>query len=291
MHHRTRTRLGPALFAGALAVACGHVAPAPPEQSEERRLAGENGWLLGSDLGLGPSAPVLFMHGVGGDHRLFDSQLREFRTGRRVLAFDQRGCGGSADAPGGAYDLDIRVRDLGLVLDALRLDPVVLVGHGTGGEVMARYAERNPSRVLGLVLIDPVSRNAEAGRVAKLPESEFRPAVEAWLETLLHDARPETRNQVIASAQTARVPAMRAMLLDAAGTALVGSLARYPGPVLVLAAQAEAIPDPLPAGVETRRLPSGSHWLPLDAPEEVNAALKSFLKPIDAAALERRRAG
>ncbi len=292
-HRHAGTRVGLALAATVLGLACAHPPQAPPpaEQAEERRLAGANGWLLGSALGLGPAVPVTFMHGVGGNHHFFDPQLADLRGGRRVLAFDQRGCGGSADAPKGQYDLDTRVRDLGAVLDVLRFDPVILVGHGTGAQVVARYAERNPTRVLGLVLVNPLSDHAEAARVEDLPDGEFRPALEAWLGTLLEHASPRTREEVLASARTARIPAMRAMLADAAGTDLAGSLATYPGPVLVLAAPGDSIPGPLRSGIQTRRLSSGSHWSPLDASDEVNAALREFLKPLDEAGAKRRRSG
>ena len=272
---------------------CAHepAAPVPPEQAEERRLAVAEGWLLGSSLGLGPALPVVFMHGVGGNHHLFDPELAELRSGRRVLAFDQRGCGGSADAPGDKYDLDTRVRDLSIVLDAARLDPLVLVGHGTGVQVVARYAERNPARVLGLLLINPVSNNVEAGRAADLPDSELRQAIDGWLRTLLVRAKPATRDKVLASVQIARIPAMRAMLADAAGNDLSGSLAAYPGPVLILAAPDEPVPGPLRPGIEVKRLPGGSHWSPLDEADAVNGELREFLRPLDAATGRRRGAG
>jgi pimeloyl-ACP methyl ester carboxylesterase len=286
----TGTVVGLALAAAAGILGCAHPPPAaPPEQSEERRLAVADSWLLGRSLGLGPGFAVIFVHGVGGNHRLFDPEMAEFRGGRRVLAFDQRGCGGSADAPGGDYDLEARVRDLSNLLDAVRLDPVALVGHGTGAQVVARYAERHPDRVLGVVLINPVSGNAEAGRIADLPEAKFRPAIETWLETLLEGARPETKEAVLASIQVARVPAMRAMLTDAAGNDLAGSLAAYPGPVLILAAPDEAIPGPLREGIQVKRLSGGSHWSPLDEADEVNSEIREFLRPLDAAARPRRR--
>ena len=282
-----------AVVSAALFLGCAHPTPAPvaSDQGEERRIAGAEGWLQGRSLGLGPALPVVFVHGVGGNHRFFDPQLAELRGSRRVVAFDQRGCGGSADAPGGNYDLDTRVGDLRKLVDALRLEMVVLVGHGTGGQVVARYAERNPDRVLGLVLMNPVSGNAETARVADVPEAEFRPAIDRWLTTLLDGARPETREKVLASVQVARIPAMRAMLADAASSDLPGSLAAYPGPVLILAAPDGAVPGPLRPGIEVRRLSSGSHWSTLDAPDEVNAALREFLRPLDAATGRRRRSG
>jgi len=178
-----------------------------------------------------------------------------------------------------------------MVLDVLRLEEVVLVGHGTGVEVVARWAERNPARVMGLVLVNPVSGDAEAARVADLPDSELRPTIDRWLVTLLRDARPETKEKVLASVQVARVPAIRAMLVDAAANDLPASLSAYPGPVLILAAPDEPVPGPLRPGIEVRRLTGGSHWSPLDASDEVNAALREFLRPIDAASGRRRRSG
>ncbi len=293
VERRTGTGMSLAILAAALTLGCAHPPPAPvvSEQGEERRLAVADGWLFGSSLGIGPAYPVVFMHGVGGNHHLFDPELAEFRSGRKVLAFDQRGCGGSADAPRGNYDLDVRVKDLSMVLDVLRLEEVVLVGHGTGVEVVARWAERNPARVMGLVLVNPVSGDAEAARVADLPDSELRPTIDRWLVTLLRDARPETKEKVLASVQVARLPAMRAMLVDAAANDLPASLSAYPGPVLILAAPDEPVPGPLRPGIEVRRLTGGSHWSPLDAFDEVNAALREFLRPIDAASGRRRRSG
>jgi pimeloyl-ACP methyl ester carboxylesterase len=289
----TGTGVTLAVVSAGLLLACAQAPPAPvaSDQGEERRLAGAQGWLLGRSLGFGFATSVVFVHGVGGTNHLFDPQVAEFRSSRRVVAFDQRGCGGSADAPGGKYDLDTRVEDLAKLLDGLRLDLPVLVGHGTGVQVVVRYAERNPQNVLGLVLIDPVSGNAEAARVAEIPDPDFRPAVERWFTMLLGGARADTREQVLASVQVARAPAMRAMLADAASTDLLAALSAYPGPVLVIATPDEAVPGPLRPGIEVRRLSGGSHWSPLDTPDEVNAALREFLRPLDAAARARRRSG
>lgn len=290
---RTGTGVSLAVLSVAFALGCAHPPPAPTgsDQGEERRLAVADGWLFGSSLGLGPAFPIVFMHGVGGNHHLFDPELAEFRTSRKVLAFDQRGCGGSADAPRGNYDLDVRVRDLSMVLDVLRLEQVVLVGHGTGVQVVARWAERNPDRVMGLVLVNPVSGDPEAARVADLPDSELRAAIDGWLGSLLRDARAETKEKVQASVQVARLPAMRAMLVDAAANDLPATLSAYPGPVLILAAPGEPVPGPLRPGIEVRRLSGGSHWSPLDAADEVNAAMREFIRPIDAASGRRRRPG
>ncbi|MGZ6028179.1 MAG: alpha/beta fold hydrolase [Myxococcaceae bacterium] len=285
-----RLASGAALLAASIALGCTHAPPPqPPGQSEERRLAVPEGWLQGSSLGIGPGVPVVFMHGVGGDHHLFAPQIREFRAARRVLAYDQRGCGESSDAPRGNYDLATRVSDLGAVLDAIRLDAVVLVGHGEGGQVVARYARQQPSRVVGLVLLAPLSTDAEAARIASTPESEFRPALEQWQLGLLRGALEETRTAVLEATRMARDPASREMLRDVAGAELTTDVNAYPGPVLVLLAPGQTAPKGLRPDVETGTMSAGSHWFQLDTPDPLNARLREFFKPLDAAAAAKRR--
>ena len=293
MHPRQNRSKRALLIALGLAFACAH-APATPvvsAGSEEKRFAVAEGWLLGTDVGFGAGVPVVFVHGAGGNHQFFEPQVLTLRSGRRVLAFDQRGCGGSANSVRGLYDLDTRVRDLGIVLDVARFDPVILAGHSTGALVIARYAERNPARVVGLVIVNPVSGNAEAGRAATLPDPDFRPAVGRWVTTALEHATQETAAKVLASVQEARTPAMRAMLADAASTELPASIARYPGPVLVLAAPGEPTLGELRPGVEVRRLSIESHWSTLDSAAEVNEALRDFVRPLRAERLGAVRPG
>jgi len=277
-----------------VALACVHpLSPAPasgpPERTEERRLAVPEGWLQGSALGIGPGVPVVLMHGVAGDHHLFDPQLKMLRAGRRVLAYDQRGCGESSDAPHGRYDLATRVNDLAIVLDLLKIDAVVLVGHGEGGQVVARYAQQQPSRVAGLILLAPLSDDAQAGRIAGAPEGDVRPALRQWQQELLQGGLESTRQAVFAAAEEARVPAARAMLADIAGGELATSVNAYQGPVRVVLAPKQTPPRGLRPDIETRTMSTGSHWFQLDAPDALNAWLGEFLKPLDEAAAKRRR--
>ena len=101
----------------------------------------------------------------------------------------------------------------------------------------------------------------------------------------------QTAAKVLASVQEARTPAMRAMLADAASTELPASIARYPGPVLVLAAPGEPTLGELRPGVEVRRLSIESHWSTLDSAAEVNEALRDFVRPLRAERLGAVRPG
>jgi pimeloyl-ACP methyl ester carboxylesterase len=257
---------------------------------EERRLAVAQGWLLGTLVGYGSGLPVVFVHGVAGNHHVFDPQLNELRGRRRVLAFDQRGCGGSADAPGNDYGLETRVQDLGALLDAARFDPVVLVGQGTGSQVVARSAERNLDRVRGLVLINPVSEDRAAAQMIDLSDTELQAAVEKWMREQLSSTDAETLSQMLAAERATRPLAMREMLRDGASSVLSESLARYPGPVLFIVAPEARVPPTKP-GFTVLRLSREGHWSTLDAPNDVNEALRGFLQPLDAAVPTRRGPG
>lgn len=87
----------------------------------------------------GAGEPVLF---VGGWSMPSDSwqyqMLALLDQGYRVIAFDRRGHGRSAD-PGRGYDFDTLADDLAAVVEALDLRGVALVGHSMGCNEIVRY--------------------------------------------------------------------------------------------------------------------------------------------------------
>ena len=111
-------------------------------------------WERGAEGGV---RDVVLVHGFSVPYFIYDPTF-EFltRAGFRVLRYDLYGRGFS-DRPDTAYNIDLFVRQLGDLLDALRLiHPVSLVGLSTGGPITAAYTARFPERVDKLVLIDPV---------------------------------------------------------------------------------------------------------------------------------------
>jgi pimeloyl-ACP methyl ester carboxylesterase len=73
----------------------------------------------------------------------------------RVCAYDRAGLGFSDEGPL-PRDLDADVADLHALMQAAKIaTPAVLVGHSLGSNIVRRYAERWPSEVAALVLLDP----------------------------------------------------------------------------------------------------------------------------------------
>lgn len=96
--------------------------------------------------------PVLLLHAWAESWRVFDRLRPLLDDSLHVVAFDQRGHGGS-DKPAGGYDLESAADDVAALLHALDLPPAVLVGSSSGGYVAQQAAVAHPELVAGLVLV------------------------------------------------------------------------------------------------------------------------------------------
>ena len=96
--------------------------------------------------------PVIFLSGLGGDHRAFGVATRHFATRYRAFALDSRDSGRS-DRVDAAYTSADLADDVAGWMDAVGLDrPARVVGHSLGGLVAQELAIRHPGRVRSLVL-------------------------------------------------------------------------------------------------------------------------------------------
>lgn len=105
-------------------------------------------------------APVILLHGFGGDHTVWRAVSVELAKHRGVLAFDLPGHGGSRSW----QELGTAVVDAKAVaaeLDRRSLERVHLVGHSLGGAVAALVAMRVPERIASLTLLAPGGFGAE----------------------------------------------------------------------------------------------------------------------------------
>jgi pimeloyl-ACP methyl ester carboxylesterase len=118
---------------------------------------------------------VVLVHGFSVPYFIYDPTFAFLtQSGFRVLRYDLYGRGFS-DRPDTRYNIDLFVRQLGDLLDALHLTrPVSLVGLSTGGPITAAYTARFPERVHKLVLIDPVGAKRFAlGQALKVLATPF----------------------------------------------------------------------------------------------------------------------
>jgi len=113
---------------------------------------------------------VVFVHGFSVPYFIFDPTFHFLtQNGFRVLRYDLFGRGFS-DRPVTDYNIDLFVKQLSDLLDALRLTrPVSLIGLSMGGPITAAFTARYPQRVEKLVLIDPAgARPIVLSRILKV---------------------------------------------------------------------------------------------------------------------------
>jgi len=97
-------------------------------------------------------AALLFVHGTGGNGRLWSRQLAHFAARHSPIAVDLPGHGRSGGLDGPA-SVSAAAELLADVLDGLSAPPAVVVGHGLGGQVSLALALAHPSRVKAVVTI------------------------------------------------------------------------------------------------------------------------------------------
>ena len=142
--------------------------------------------------GDGDGVPVVLLHGVPETSSCWADVAPALAAGRRVLAPDLPGLGGSTFT--GPYDVVALVAQLAALLDGEGLPRVDLVGHDWGGVLALALAGLRPDLVRRLALVNapyrsgpPVHRAVHVPLFALpvLPEVAFRLGGPRLVDTLL----------------------------------------------------------------------------------------------------------
>ncbi|MGW4796016.1 alpha/beta fold hydrolase [Nonomuraea sp. NPDC004297] len=99
----------------------------------------------------GTGRPLLLLHQTPRSWDEFRELVPLLADGRRVIAMDMIGFGGSAKVPG-PHTIELFATGALALLDALGIDRTDLLGHHTGGVVAVEIAASAPGRVDRLVL-------------------------------------------------------------------------------------------------------------------------------------------
>jgi non-heme chloroperoxidase len=104
----------------------------------------------------GVGSPVVLLAGLGYDAHVYDQFALKLIGQHHVYGITRRGFGASsAPAPDGQnYSADRLGDDVLAVMDQLRLDRPVLVGHAKAGQELSSIGSREPEKVAGLVYLD-----------------------------------------------------------------------------------------------------------------------------------------
>lgn len=131
--------------------------------------------------------PLVFIHGVGLNHRVWQPQIDFFADRYHVLAYDMLGHGESPLPPEDAT-LDDYVVQLKTLLDDLGFENVALIGHSMGALVATAFALKYRFETEKLIALNMVyqrtaaQREAVAARAAMVLEDGRIAGLDAALE-------------------------------------------------------------------------------------------------------------
>lgn len=105
----------------------------------------------------GTGEPVVFLHGLGADHRVWRRQLDALSEHYRCIAPDMRGAGGT-NHPSTAYTIALFADDVVAICRQLGIPRAHIVGQSLGGIVAQRLAACDRALVASLVLVGSAGR-------------------------------------------------------------------------------------------------------------------------------------
>ena len=182
------------------------------------------------DEGKRDGVPVVMIHGSMGSLHMWEGWVRELEGRARLISVDLPGHGLTGAWAREEYTIEAYTDFIEVLVDTLRLEKFVLVGHSMGGAVAWSFAATRPDRVSQLVLVDSSGypRLGEAPlplRLARLPVLGdigiyFKPdrLVRRSLEEVYADPAMVTADRVKRYAELQRFPGNRAATLQRART-------------------------------------------------------------------------
>jgi pimeloyl-ACP methyl ester carboxylesterase len=239
----------------------------------------------------GDGPAIVFLHGNLSRWQHWAPQLERLAGRARCVAYDQRGFGGSVDAPP-PTSLRRLAEDAVAVCAALGITRAHVVGLSMGGTVAQAVAVGHPDFTAGLLLagsyrLDELHPTVAAFNAAHAapPEdlSEMAPLLRASFSVEYQTAHPEAVDAVVAelAATSPATVAATAGLLDdfplvpaaaiAAPTLVVGAAADVLAPPEVVRHLAAAIPH-----ASYRELDCG-HLMNLERPDEFTDLVRELV--------------
>jgi 3-oxoadipate enol-lactonase len=239
---------------------------------------------------------LVFINGIGTDHRIWDGVLQALPAPLSVLRYDLRGQGLS-ELGQSRYDVATLSRDLELLLERIGASSVLPIGYSLGGLVAQQFALAHPARVRGLALCATAARigNADTwrqraeqvrqGGLASIGGS----VMERWFSAPFREQQPH----IVRGYRTLLERSDPASYLAALGllgeTDLSATLAQLSVPALVLAGGADlAVPadqirqfaDRI-SGAQLRVLAGAGHLLGVEQPEALARCIADFVEGLE----------
>jgi pimeloyl-ACP methyl ester carboxylesterase len=252
----------------------------------------------------GDGAPLVLLHAVPLDRRMWDDQWHDFSQRFAVMRFDLLGCGRSDPLTAPVS----RRQELYRVLEAAGIERATLVGCSLSGETVLDVALERPGLVAGLVVVSAVPGGFELQgeppaelleMFAAVERSDLERAAELQLRLWVDgpfrqpdqvDALVRQRAAEMSRATLARATWLQALapVPDPLDPPAAKRLERITAPTLIIAGElddpeirraARVMADAIP-GAQQLVIPRAAHLANMEQPTVFNRAVQAFLDRI-----------
>jgi len=226
-------------------------------------------------------------------------QVEALSATNRVIAYDIRGHGES-EVGSGHYSIELFVDDLFALMDHLHIPKAIICGLSMGGYIALRAVERNPERILGLILCD--TRSETDGNEAKIKRANGIKFIQAngmkyyaqdYVKIVFAPSSFEAHAESIKMIQsiierTASTSIFGSLLALAARTDTTSALPAIVCPTLILVGEKDNV-TPLSASQSMNKaipgstmavIPTAGHISNMENPSEFNKYLVEFVSQI-----------
>ncbi|MCF6263307.1 MAG: alpha/beta hydrolase [Xanthomonadales bacterium] len=148
-------------------------------------IVNNNGIELAIEI-IGEGKPLIFAHGLGGNRQFTLEQFSSLADRYQIIAYDQRGHGGSTPITDPAlYDANTMAEDISVIMDSLGLEQVIVGGESMGAATALLFALKHPQRVNALLLTAPAfsdKANTEKPRLQLMGEELLKGDMQDFLQ-------------------------------------------------------------------------------------------------------------
>ena len=115
---------------------------------------------------------IVCLHGRWGRAETWYDFIQHYGNQYRIIALDQRGHGLSSK-PVSKYIPEEMAEDVFELLDLLKIDSAIIIGHSMGGRIASFFAKLYPEHIRGLAILDKSANGLE--KPCTLPPNEILP--------------------------------------------------------------------------------------------------------------------
>lgn len=239
----------------------------------------------------GSGIPVIFLHGFPFDHTIWEPLLPLLEQDARLILPDLRGFGRSP-VTDEIYTMRLLAEDIYQLINKLKIDKAILVGHSMGGYVSLAFAHAYPGILAGLGLVSTqASADTPERRQARLKTAEavHHKGAKLVASNMVDHLTSKAEliapiNDMILHAHPAGIAGSLKGMAERQD--MTGALADIHVPAVVLAGTADQIlgqdkmqtlAQMLPMGWLVE-VPGGGHMLMMEEPQMVADALRQVIQ-------------